>query len=255
MGWLIPVRVVFLLVSAILVLGRPTLGLVATLRGSSFSFSCLGNLVLLFHFSFCTDESADLLVLTMTFAFLRYSDTSSFITFLRMGSSFALSGWKMLIATLNGWCVPFYLHFPKGIYHQLWKQLHCAWQVHDDPQLLLHLGVWSDLGVWWSGIAVDVDGVDLPSSTIHKLECSSYSWSLSSVMNLPTPTWNSWGYACRGFYSLWSQGMNNFLPGFVLCTFLSLMFFDGRNFYCFTFFNVDLAGTCDWTRSIYQEMR
>ena len=98
MGWLIPVRVVFLLLSAILVLGRPTLGLVATLRGSSFSFSHLGNLVLLFHFSFCTDESADLLVLAMTFAFLRYSDTSSFITFLRMGSSFALSGWKMLIA-------------------------------------------------------------------------------------------------------------------------------------------------------------
>ena len=78
-----------LFVVVFLPLGRPTLGLVAALRGSSFSLCRLGGIghsLLLFRFSFlyrCVSWFARTIIL----AFLRYSATSSFIKFLRIGSS------------------------------------------------------------------------------------------------------------------------------------------------------------------------
>ena len=183
MGWLIPVPMVFLLVSGFLLLGRPTLGLVAALRGSSFSLGglgCIGHPVLLFRFNFLY-RRVSWFARAMTLAFLRYSDTSSFIKFLRMGSSSALSQMEDVDSNSEWMLCTFLFTFSKMVMSSTMKTaaLHLA---SSSLNCFCRRSSWEP-GVWWSGIAVDVNGVDWSSSTIHKSECSSCSMSLSSVMN------------------------------------------------------------------------
>jgi len=156
-------------------LRRPTLGLVATLRGSSFSlnrFGGIGHSLLLFHFSFlyqCISWFAH----TITLAFLRYSATSSFIKFLRTGSSSTC-----LVDDVDSsseWILcAFLCTFSKTVMSSTMKTaaLHLT---SSSLNCFCRCSSWDQ----WGGIGIDVYGTGLSSSVRGKSECSSCSCSMS----------------------------------------------------------------------------
>ena len=217
-GWgddSIPVPNNFPFLVAFLPLGRPTLGLVATLRGSSFSLSRLGGIghsLLLFRFSFlyrCVSWFAR----AITLAFLRYSATSSFIKFLRMGSSS-----KCLVDDVDSsseWILcTFLCTFSKRMMSSTMKTaaLHLA---SSSLNCFCRRSSW-DPAVWWGGIGIDVYGTYSSSSARGKSKCSSCScsMSLSSVMNGLSV--REWGRSSHLHLKFWMM-LKMCLQGILLC--------------------------------------